>query len=125
MSTNRRVFLVEAVRANIDITPAEEFGEICYIFNQNTKRKSVFKTNDFCADVLERLQVANFNSSLDLFCVSGSMVPVCVSLAAIVAEYAEGINVLFYNSIEDCYIERKVVASNWASGYEEEINVES
>ena len=119
-----RVFLVEPVRANIDVSSAEKFGELVYIFGPNAKRVSVFKTQEYCVAVLDILRSMDYDPEEDIFCISGSMVPVAVTLSALVAEFVAGIEVLFYNSIEDGYARRTMKAEDWISYVDDEISVE-
>lgn len=100
-----RVFVVEQPRANIDISKAEAFGAITYIFAPDDRRCSVFQADDYAREIAERLHVLGFDPLHDLVCIAGSMVPVAIALAKMGAIY-DMLRVLLFSARENGYVER-------------------
>jgi hypothetical protein len=107
-----RVFIIEQPRSNIDISRAEQFGELVYLFDSNARRCSVFHHHDFGRAILEQLVAANFDYKDDYVCIVGSMLTVAVALIAI-AQSFDTFKALLFNSVESEYVERRFDKSSW------------
>jgi len=110
--TRIRVFVIEPVRAQIDISKADKFGSIEYVFGPKIRRCSVFNHEKFGNAVLQRLVTLNFNHKVDCICVAGSMLTVTVALVAISQVYDE-FNVLLFNAPNDVYVIKRFNRLNW------------
>lgn len=100
-----RVFLIEQPRSNIDLTTAEDFGELCVLFPINERRTSVFNCTEFGEQVVDRLRRENFCVKKDFICVAGSMITMIVAISAILAAF-KMVTVLFFNATTDHYVAR-------------------
>ena len=119
-----RVFLVERPKANIDVTKAEEFGELNYVFGPDDRRCSVFRTTEFGHEVIARLETAKYDSTVDFFCIAGSMVTVAAALAAMMSRYSV-VRVLMYSAPDNRYVKRTFDSSVWKGDGSDEARTES
>ena len=107
MSSNARVFLIERVRDDFNLSSTKQFGELYYIFGIGERRASIFRTSLFCKSVLEKFENANFDNAKDFFCVTGGLIPVSLTLTMLVTKY-EHINALLFNASDEGYAHRIV-----------------
>ncbi len=112
------VYLVETPKPNIDVSRAEEFGEVTFVFKPNDRRCSVFHTPEFGNAVVQRLEAAGYDPARDYFCVAGSMVSVITALVAIVSHWG-AVRVLVYSAPNSKYVERTFDSSMWRGSNEE------
>lgn len=99
------VFLIEKPRGAINLTTAQDFGEVRVLFPPEEHRTSVFNVDAFGEEVVSRLKRVNFDKTTDSICVAGSMITVIVAIAAILKEWGQ-IRVLFFNAAIDHYVQR-------------------
>lgn len=111
-----RVLLIEKPRPHIDTSTAAVFGRLEYIFGTDDRRSSVFSTNEFISDLLERMGAMDFDHESDVLCITGSMVPTVIAAAAIVHHYGF-LTVLLYNAREDAYVKRTLDPDTWMKGH--------
>jgi len=97
-----KVFFVEPVRNGLDISTAERFGQVKYLFKQNDRRASVFRTAEFMEDVSKSLRKNDFDPKVDIFAIAGSMVPVALAAIVLARKYGS-IDVLCFNSVTSAY----------------------
>jgi len=114
-----RVFIIERPRHSIDISRAEEHGEIEFVFGDNDRRSSIFRCTNFGDEVIEKMRQMHFDHRHDMLCMVGSMVPISVALAAIVTQYPT-VNVLFYHAAESRYVRKTIGQALWKGQSHEE-----
>lgn len=100
-----RVFLVEPPRQNMDISKAEAFGEVVYLFGPGVRRCSIFDVEQFSSSVVQRLKELGFNHVEDCFCVIGGLVPVSITLSMMLTHYPEVV-LLLYSATSNEYCKR-------------------
>jgi len=99
-----QVFILEPT--HIDVSQAERFGAVKYVFDHGARRVSIWDDN-FGDEVVRQLAANNFNPASDFFVIVGHMVPLVLSIAAMLNEW-QRINVLAYSSVERQYVERRL-----------------
>lgn len=108
----RRLFILEEVRRNIDLSSANELGEVIQLFEQDERRPGLFDVDAFVDAVQERLYSVNFDPTEDAFIIAGSMIAVALTSIAVIRyatlEKFDHINLLLFDSRSDKYIERCV-----------------
>ncbi len=104
-----RVFLVEKSQRSFDLSSAEHYGELNYLFSHREGRPSLLNAEAYQAYVLNRLKELEFDLENDLFCVTGSILAVTQAMAALVV-YAglDRVNLLLFNSSSGLYEKRTV-----------------
>lgn len=107
-----RVFLLETPKPDINVSLAEEFGTIHILFDHETRRSSVFRTNAFGREILEKLQEQEFDPTNDLICITGSLIGITVLIASLTTKY-ETFSVLLYSGKETRYVERRIGKEIW------------
>lgn len=107
-----KVFIIESLRRSVDISKANIFGDITYIFPKDTRRCGVFRHIEFGQTVLNRLDELEFDCYQDSICIVGTMVSMSISLVAIAQAYEE-FNVLLFNSSDDMYVQKKFHKNDW------------
>ncbi len=107
-----RVFIVEEPKANIDITKAERFGELVFVFDPHDRRCSVFDCQQFGENVLKQLDTHDFSPEEDYLCIVGSMITVMMMLLAASARWPI-IRTLFYSANEGQYVSRVIDTERW------------
>ena len=107
-----RVFVLEPVKSSIDVSKAERYGEVAYVFNPDERRPSVFQATAFGESVLRRLEAAEFRWEHDYLAVAGSIVPVTIALMACMTKYPR-LNVLFWHAGEMTYVRRQIDKASW------------
>lgn len=107
-----KVFIIEPPRQNIDVSKAETYGEIVYIFSPTSRRCSVFSHACFGQTVLQRLKELDFDFKADSICIVGAMVTVLTAIIAISQRYDE-FNVLLFNSVDDSYVQKRFDKNDW------------
>ncbi len=112
MDQQPRVFFIERPKPSLDIEPAKKFGEISFVFNEGDRRASVFDSESYGRSIVNRLREVEFNPQLDLLCISGKMVPVCIATAAIISAY-DTVQVLLYNASLADYVKRTMSREFW------------
>jgi len=107
-----KVFVIEVLRRCVDISKANDFGDVTYIFPKDTRRCGVFRHVEFGQTVLNRLHDLDFNNDEDFICIVGTMVSVVISLVAVAQVYGE-FNVLLFNSSDDMYVKKRFNSNDW------------
>lgn len=107
-----RVFVLEPPRPDIDISLSNEYGDLVILFDNETRRSSVFRTAAFGHEILEKLREYDFDPENDLICIVGSLIGVTVLISAAMAAY-ETFSVLFYSASDTKYVERRVGLEVW------------
>lgn len=107
-----KVFLIEEPRTGIDVSMANAYGELSYLFDSTDRRGSAFKTEAFGREILDRLRQLEFNYENDFVVMTGSLIPVIIMSIAIVCTYPY-VRLLFYNAAQDEYVSKKVSQTDW------------
>lgn len=107
-----KVFVLEPPKANIDVTKAERYGEVVYVFERDTRRPSVFQSTSFGEAVIRRLAELGYDPVTDYLAVAGSIVPVVIALMACIVQH-HTVNVLFWHAGETTYVRRRIDADSW------------
>lgn len=94
-----RAFVIEPCK--LDLSSAETFGEIVYIFRPNERRPSIWD-EAFRQEIVDRLTALRFNPTKDFFVVAGHMVPIVIATGIIVRLY-DTARALFYSAPDCCY----------------------
>lgn len=100
-----RVILFEKPRQNIDISHAESFGEVHYLFSDERRRCSAFNTDLFQATILKELDRMRYDPEEDYICIAGSMIVIAIGVVAVAKGYGD-FKVLLFSSTENSYVER-------------------
>lgn len=103
-----RVFVLERPRRHIDLTDAEEYGEITFLFGDNDRRSSIMQSNLYIADVIAALKAHSFNEEEDYFCLTGAMLPTCLGCIALALYCQATANLLVFNSPHSTYEPQQV-----------------
>lgn len=112
-----KVFIIEPVRQHIDVSKAQKFGDIIYVFEINDRRCSAFQIIHFGRTVLQRLEQLEFDPKLDFVCIVGAMLTVTIAIIAIAQRY-DVFNVLLFNSVDDAYVEKRFDRNDWKGHYD-------
>jgi len=100
----KRVFILEPTR--VDVSAAEEFGDITYVFGQGERRVSIWNTL-FAEHTVASMENVGFDPTTDCFAVVGHLVPLTLALIALLKKH-QAVNILLYSAIDRCYLERTV-----------------
>ena len=92
-----RVFILE--QCNVDVTPAEEYGEIVYVFSGT--RPSIWSVG-FSEAFVAKLRELAFDANKDCFLVAGPQVNATMALAALIKEYSSP-RLLLWNAVKKHY----------------------
>lgn len=105
MKAPPRAFVVEPTK--FDISLAEEFGEVTYIFGPDDRRLSIWDP-DFTRQVVDRLVLElEYDPGRDHFVIAGHMVTLTFVVAALV-RYVGPFKALLYSAVEQKYVSRKI-----------------
>lgn len=96
-----RVFFLEKPRQNVE--EAKEFGAIDFIFPRDAEHASIWKGEEFTADILQRLDELRFDPDADYIAVTGNMVPLTTLIAAVAATWGQ-FRVLCWDWISKDYV---------------------
>jgi len=103
-----RVFIVERPRREIDVSSAEAYGDITFIFDRDDRRASIFDPDSYMHDVITQLNMKRFNPKEDYIAMTGGLLQVSQALLAVRAYTKEPIRVLHFNSSIELYEERMI-----------------
>lgn len=98
-----RVFVLEPT--NLDLSSAEPFGDIIFVFDEHETRPSIWETGEFLEAVQRKLEQLNFNPDVDYFCCAGSMVPL-ISMINYLSNVYPQFRLLLWNSTIREYVVR-------------------
>jgi|AntAceMinimDraft_18_1070375.scaffolds.fasta_scaffold87182_2 hypothetical protein len=107
-----KVFIIEEPRRYIDVSSAEKFGEIIYLFKPMQRRVGVFDHPRYGRAVLQQLLIHNYDPLVDYLCIVGSLVTVSVALIPISQSF-DKFKMLLFNSSNSEYIEKFMDKSVW------------
>lgn len=102
-----KVFIIESPKIKMDIEDAERYGELITVFDHRTRRASVFNTDAYSEDLIERLRILGYDPETDHVAVIGSHVSLAVAIAAISIKYGR-INLLLFRAGEEGYVSRSL-----------------
>lgn len=106
-----KVFIIEHPRHRVDVSVAEAFGEIVYVFGPNDRRCSVFAHERFGALILDILKKHNFDQDHDSVCVVGAVVMLATAITTIAQNY-DKLNLLLFNSVDNSYVKKCFIKPN-------------
>jgi len=92
---------------SLDLTTAERYGEIEYIFQPGERRCSIFDVNKFVCTVIDILEEKKFDYKTDSVCIVGSMVPLVVASMGIARHYPS-LRLLLFDSTKHEYVARTI-----------------
>lgn len=95
-----RVFSYEP-QDKFDLGNAEGFGQIVYLYKNKEARPNLF-SKAFVDDVLDRLEISEFNPDKDYFLIVGGLTPL-VLIASIMAKEYRDIKLLVFNMVARLY----------------------
>ena len=104
-SKPRRVFIAECVSSHIDLSKAEKYGEVVIVMKDRGAPAS--ETGAFLTRLQDRLDELKFDPTTDYFCVVGAILPVSISIAALLHRY-DVISLLVYSTTTERYVERTI-----------------
>ena len=107
-----RVFVIEPPKQFFDMSSAEKFGKIIYVFDHEDRRCSAWEHVKFGQTVLKRLKDFDFDNDKDFICVVGSMLTVSISIIAIAQHYSV-FNALLFHSVDDSYVSKQFNLLDW------------
>lgn len=116
-----KIFIIEPPRHNIDVSKAQEYGDIVYVFDHDDRRCSVWSHVNFGNTVLRRLTELDFDPEEDSVCIVGAMVTVLIAVVAIAQHYDE-FKVLLFNSVDDSYVQKRFDRNDWKGIWNETKN---
>jgi hypothetical protein len=111
--TPPRVFCFEPCKN--DISKAADFGEVVYLFGDDSRRPNIWDTEPLQECIDEALRRAGYRPDVDFILFAGGQVPIA-TLLAVAITLDGGCNVLFYDAAHACYVERAL----GLAGYEDE-----
>ena len=91
---------------NIDVRPAQQFGDIKYIFDAHESRPSIWD-QQLLNDAISALQQYDYDPDKDYILAAGAMVPLIMFVAA-VCDVWECPKVLYWDMRHRCYVERRL-----------------
>lgn len=100
---DRRVFVLEQVKRNIDLSTARDFGTLTRVFGPDDRRAGLFDVENFVDDVVAALKRKEFSPERDYFCVAGGTVSMSLAFVAL-ARVADQINLLLFDSRAEKYV---------------------
>ena len=100
-----RVIIYEEVK--VDVSKAEKYGEIVYLFTEHDTRPSIWETEAFLAACSRRLSELKFSADDDYFAVVGSSVPLTLITNLIARKYKESKFLFWHSGIRD-YLPRVI-----------------
>lgn len=109
-----RVFLLE--QTHKDIRKAERFGRICYLFEQDEPRPSIFETDKYMEAITSRLETANFNPDEDLLLAVGQSIPLNLAFYVLATTYPT-LRVLFFQARVQEYVIRTLIGLHYDQHY--------
>jgi len=112
MPKESRVFVIERPRNQIDVSKAEEYGDIVYVFDNENRRCSAWMHVEYGRMILRRLEACRFDSKIDFVCVAGAMLTVTIYVI-VVAQYYDEFKVLFFDSRDDRYLQKTFNRNDW------------
>jgi hypothetical protein len=100
-----RAFILEP--AHVNVSKAEPFGELVYIWPKNSHRPSIW-TSEFLQATTARLEdELDYYPTDDYFVVAGNMVPMAMVMTHLALRNGI-IRLLLYSASERCYTERLI-----------------
>lgn len=78
-----KVFLMEPVKAHMNMSTADQFGESVYIFEPRDRRTSIFDVSNFLCEVIDVMKVKDFDPKIDYFCMAGGQITLMLAVFAL------------------------------------------
>lgn len=103
--TTRRVFVMDHDPGR-DVSDAERFGEVLYLYQHKERRPSVF-SHALLKDVFSRMEEAEYDPDIDFVVVTGNMAMVTLVVTSLVARDGT-VNLLLFDSAQEEYVQRTV-----------------
>lgn len=104
MTMNNRVFLLEPLR-NLNVASAQQFGNVQYILPEDCERTSIWRTEEFARQIIDKLYSLHYVPSEDYIAVTGQIVPLAIMIAAIANEWG-CFRALLFSATDHSYVER-------------------
>lgn len=95
-----RAILIEPT-TRVDVSAAQRYGEIVYIFEKNESRPSIW-TEEFVQVAMIRLEQMNYDPKADTIIIAGAIVPLIKLIGCLTANFGR-IRVLCHSAIERDY----------------------
>jgi hypothetical protein len=95
-------------KCNFDVSGAEVYGDLVYVFPQGEGRSSIW-SEAFVQEIKQRLAEMRYDAKVDYFVVAGKMVPL-VTMIGVLLELYGHVRVLFYSSTDRYYVPRTLGA---------------
>lgn len=106
-----RVFVIERASRNMDLSTAEVYGPLHYLFGQNDRRAPLLDSMNYIDDVIAQLRFHKFNKD-DWLCITGSMLSVVHTVIALQVHLDE-FKLLAFNSSMGQYEEKIINTTEW------------
>ncbi len=113
MPKESRVFVIEHPRNRIDVSKAEEYGNIVYIFDNKERRCTAWLHVEYGQTILRRLKTYHFDPKIDFVCIVGAMLTITVYII-VVAQYYSEFKALLFDSRDNRYVQKKFDRNDWA-----------
>ncbi len=112
MPKESRVFVIERPRNKIDVSKAEEYGDIIYIFDNEERRCTAWLHVEYGQMILGRLKTYHFDPKIDFICIAGAMLVITIYVIAVAQYYGE-FKALLFDSRDDRYLQKKFNRNDW------------
>lgn len=90
---------------NLELSKAEKFGDIEFMFTDEDYRPSIWETESFEAACSKKLDAMKFDPKNDMFVFAGSSVPLMIITNVLTRKYKE-FKVLFWHAQVRDYVPR-------------------
>ncbi len=100
-----RVFVFEPVTNSIE--RAYVHGYVCYLFDEDHRRPSIWETDELRIAIKERLHVASFDPHTDFYLVVGPIIPITLTVSVLQEVYKE-YKLLYWHSELREYVPRLI-----------------
>lgn len=112
MSKKPRVFVIEHPRNQIDVSKAEEYGDIVFVFDNKDRRCTAWLHVEYGRMILRILKAYSFDPKIDFVCIAGTMLVMTIYII-VVAQYYDEFTVLLFDSRDDKYLQKKFDRNDW------------
>ena len=99
-----RVFLIEDT--DLDISGLREYGTLTYLFNDSENRRS-FQDEKLDEQIISQFSRANFDPDKDYIAIVGKLIPVTITMTAVVSTYG-CVKALAFDARTSQYVEREL-----------------
>lgn len=104
-----RVFQVETIRGNFDVSAASVYGEVITVLDPETRRRASGDRSPggdsaaWTTDFLAAIEAHRFDPARDHLLIAGGLLPLCLAVSTLVAKYRR-ISMLVFNQRQAKYI---------------------